>query len=363
MEANKNSETYCMLAFHGFHQRNGSACCHMNLENVYDTHSELVKSDQLLNIQQQMNLGKKPAECYRCWKTESIGLESLRIKQNKKMYEKHAATDSLVYLSLFTGNICNFACRTCTPELTFQLIKEDAAHRKSKPTISKNYSNFSNLENESFADIKLVEVLGGEPLFDDRHLVVIDKILSETTDCDVFYSTNASLSVAEFYSNHLSNFKSVKIGLSVDAIGPQFEYIRTNGKWDTANRNIQELIKLTHTTNNIEISLHITISVLNLLYLKELSDWVMVNNLENSTIQTCVVYPEHYSFNVIREDFKNYILDNYQFGIFDSVVRKGLASSKFDKSQFEKFKDVLQFTTTYKNLDYNEYIPRISILL
>lgn len=363
MEANKLSKTYCMLAFHGFNQRNGSACCHMNLENFYKTHTELVKSEQLLNIQRQMNLGEKPKECSKCWKIESLGLDSLRIKQNQLNLEKNANTNSLVYLSLFTGNICNFACRTCAPLLSFQLINEDAAYRKVKPTTSKNYSDFSKLENESFSHLKLVEMLGGEPLFDDKHLVLLDKIQKDSHDCNIFYSTNASLSMTEFYYKNLSKFKSVKFGLSIDAIGLQFEYIRTNGKWNIAERNVKDLISLTKTNDNIKIGMHVTISVLNLLYLEELSDWVKTNNLEKNTTCVPVIHPEHYSFDVIQPEVKQFILDNYQFGMFDSDVRKGLESAKFNPLQFKKFKEILQFTTDYKKLDYKEYIPKISILL
>jgi len=368
MKPNRDSDTYCMLAFHGFHQENGSSCCHMKLGQKYKSFNRLLNSDEHKTIRVQLNNGNRPIQCQKCWDVEKKNIESLRIKQNRKQYEKDSEYNSLLYLSLSTGNICNLACRTCVPEATFQLIREEEKYSELYQTekissVVKKYSNFEEIKKEDMSHVKLVEFLGGEPLFDNLHQDILKKVLKENKNCEIYYSTNGSLSVKKYYyKNNLDTVNKLTFGLSIDAIGLPFEYIRTNAKWKTVNKNISDLIDLKKTNKNLNINIHVTISVLNLFYLNELSEWLIKNEFYTPVI-TFVKYPKYYSFNVINNDIKQKILDNNYFGIFDDHVRKNIEMSIFDPMEFKKLKTRLEFTKNFKRLDYKEYISKIESML
>ena len=64
MKPNRGSDTYCMVAFHGFHQGNGSSCCHMKLGQKYKTFNQLLNSDEhktirVQKIQNEIGIYKK----------------------------------------------------------------------------------------------------------------------------------------------------------------------------------------------------------------------------------------------------------------------------------------------------------------
>jgi sulfatase maturation enzyme AslB (radical SAM superfamily) len=86
--------------------------------------------------------------------------------------------------------------------------------------------------------------------------------------------TNGSIQLSTQQINLLKNFTDLNICISIDGVGPVFEYMRWPGKWNNLLENIKQ-----YKTIAKNISISYTISSLNAMYYNETVDWFQQNNL------------------------------------------------------------------------------------
>ena len=85
-------------------------------------------------------------------------------------------------------------------------------------------------------------VTGGEPLINDRFEAVVDHLLESGAagHIDIELSTNCTHVDAGILAK-LRKFRSLRLFLSLDAVGDAFEYIRHPARWSTIDRNVRYL--------------------------------------------------------------------------------------------------------------------------
>lgn len=266
-----------------------SNCCWL-----LDGHDiEEVKKD-LLN-------GVKSQWCSKCWEVESNGDTSRRMQQNvllDVLTDKSIETlendvkenkNKTVWYSIKTSIKCNGACVTCGPAHSSKW--NSLLNKNTKTKIPKDID--SELD---YKQAKFIEFLGGEPLLENKNLEILEKLISfGNTECVISIITNGSIALSKKHIDALSQFKKVIVCLSIDGIGPVFEYMRWPLKWDSLLKNL-ELFR----TKNFEISVSYTLSNVNLPFKEETIAWFEQENLPYITNN--VVYPWYFSPNIPLEN-------------------------------------------------------------
>ena len=170
-------------------------------------------------------------ECSKCMYEEKNGKESLRQRMNK---EYDTNTVGLEYLEIGFDNICNLTCDGCWSEFSSAWAKKETGVAK--------YTSVDEIETVPDT-VKKVLFLGGEPLMTKRHQQFLEKI-NDPKQVEVIYNTNGTFLLKDDVIELLEKFKKVHFILSIDAVGPLNEIVRSGSKWPDILRFIEQIKKL-----------------------------------------------------------------------------------------------------------------------
>ena len=266
-----------------------------SFDNIWNSHF-------LRDIRMNMLKGKKIEGCNNCWNEEKMGKQSKRIKENKKYLNKYKdrlleaeknhgfLSKKPVYLDLRLGNHCNLKCRTCNPLFSSLWYKELKKYEHENPLIPENV-NFNTLNSmkefkkdwykttvmhdmieEISPDLELVYISGGEPFLIKEHEMFLDQFIKRGFQKNIQINLNTNLTyLNQSMLKKLSLFKKVLFMPSIDAYGKRNDWLRSPSRFSRIERNFKEILNL---PENVEILLNCTLSVFNILYLDELSNWL-----------------------------------------------------------------------------------------
>ena len=122
-----SADTFCVKPLtHLFVRTTGQygLCClskdSYNANANTTTVDEWWESEYIKTVRKDLVNGKRIPECSNCWKTEDLGITSIRQKSNqeylvnKDNYEKFLDTDrSIIDLEINHTNLCNLKCLMC----------------------------------------------------------------------------------------------------------------------------------------------------------------------------------------------------------------------------------------------------------
>jgi signal peptidase I len=276
------------------------ACCSANTNsadfgNIRDFVSaqEIVNTDAMKQIRVDMLAGKQNPACSQCYQEESHGLTSFRQHKNNDIVDLTALLDNtqddgtlndfkIQYWDSRFSNVCNYKCRMCGPEYSHTWAEETYRN-----TGRKDFVIYAHGRQDYWADIigkygdltelKEVYFAGGEALYQSEHWQMLDHLdhLGQH-NIRITYTTNLSrLSFGKFkLEDYLTRFTNVLFIVSLDAVGPLLEYIRSGASWETTQKNIKTILPLSR------LKFNIVITVYNILHLSELLDFAY-NNTTN----------------------------------------------------------------------------------
>jgi len=320
---------------------------------------QYLNSDQIISLKKDLHNGIKNKHCKRCWKQEEIGKESYRQKLNEfvtsnkefsqswlKNYfsnKDNFDSDMLLMSDIKIGNTCNHACLMCIPndssliynkwqnnlqnEFVAKKLNDDPDYlQRIKQNGYKNdkYRNYLKqvLKNKN---LKLLKILGGEPLLDKtllKNLSEINNAIKSKIELQII--TNGSLSLTQC-AKYLGNFKKIVFVVSLEGIGKLQEYARKGSVWETLSQNIIE----SKNYKNIELHICHTFQTTTVLGYRDLEKWCKEQNLP---ITIGFVYdPSYLSFSSLKPECRNSIMA-------DTKLNKELFDTKFDSAQHELFK-------------------------
>ena len=356
-----DQSTYCSLSTSAWDDRNKKMCCFAQLPKFKD-HKQMHQDNKVKTLVNDLTTGVRNSICDVCWKAEDSGSFSMRQQsltnegspKSQTYIDNEASEKKLKYLIVDTGTQCNFACRTCGPWSSTGHIKE--WKEKNGETWNNVAIDYNKLLEQDLSNVKNVELLGGEPVVNLEHLQIVD-LIKQNNPYWLTYTTNGSVKLRKEILDRFNEFIAVNICLSIDAIGKPFEYIRTLGKWDKVNGNIDHLVTQKQNYKNLSINCHVTLSALNVLYLNELVDWCESKRIPYDF--TYCSFPEEYSFDIFTNDQKQNILTILNKDTRSSVAIKYLKESTYKKESRDKFDKSVAFTKKFRNLDAKEYIPKL----
>jgi hypothetical protein len=348
-----DNPSFCVLPFYGVEYPANIVCC--RLSHPYDLES--IKSDMLA--------GRRSPYCQDCWTTEDAGLKSDRIVKNETL-DFYSDTDiqklvsqcelgenSTIHYKIDTNNVCNATCITCTSSASSAWAQLE---RKNGVIPSKTWFLKENdLPGEiNYATAKSIGFRGGEPLLSDTNFEILEKLLEKNnTDCFINFTTNGSITPSAGQKKLISKFKNVNFGFSLDGVGPVFEYLRYPLEWSKILENIDYC-----RNNNILISVHHTISNLNVYYYNQSASWFNDNNI--NFVCNFVEDPSWFRPTALPKQVKNTIV-NKQISPEMNFLLK--THTDKDESDYELFKTEMAKQDSWKGIRMQDYLPEFLRLL
>lgn len=311
------SKTFCILPWtHIATYTDGSAllCCVSGSEHNLNLNKmslqEVWNSDHFKSARKNMLQGLPVKNCAACYKEEQVGIHSHRQIENhiwkNKLGDEYidelvASTNEdgsldrdWITLDLRLGNTCNLQCVMCRPIDSSKWVKHATILKQELTTEAKwdwkhkvdNYStnNFEWYKDDKFledfyssaTDIKHIIFGGGEPLYIKEHKEILTRLVESgaSKNIDLRYHTNGTIydkEVVELWTK----FKYVDIMISIDGGKEINDYIRYPADWDTIERNLH---LYDNTPANIDIKILCTVQALNIYYLPEFADWLLMQN-------------------------------------------------------------------------------------
>lgn len=243
-------------------------------------------SETLKNLRGQFLKNEKPKICHQCFREESLGIESPRQSWNGKWmfdYEKTTTPKQIIkYIDVRLGNLCNLRCRMCNPYASNQWVEEwgliaEPLDDKTKFQLYKmDWPNDDKVSENilKFADtIEQIYLTGGEPTLATSQYALFDKLieLGIAKNISLKYNTNCT-NLPKKMTDYWQHFKKVRINASVDAFGELNRYIRYPTGWELVETNLLKFKELT--SKNVDLQIHITVQMYNILHLNKLLDFL-----------------------------------------------------------------------------------------
>jgi sulfatase maturation enzyme AslB (radical SAM superfamily) len=405
----KQSKTFCMHPFTGLATREDGAiqaCCRSHPVGWIQKESleSIWNNDTMRRIRMQVLSGERPLECAPCFALEDQGVESLRQRHIKDAIPESRinlypdALDDLhpemtmpfkfPTMEIKLNNLCNLKCRMCHPmdstswndwEQVEEFYKKEGNFMvqaiKDLNLVKKPYlDKFDDNPNwwDSFEKLlpyfRRVEFAGGEPLMDPQHYRILDMLKPYGHQIELKYATNGTtlgISKGRTIHDYWPHFRSIAVNVSIDGIGPVYDYIRGNGDWTQVVENIKEIQKIPNVSRVVGA---VAVQVSNALILADMIEHFL-DDLGIVFFTNMVNYPNVLSVQTLPGPMKNLAvarLLNVQDRLSEfkmvqthprllDVTRgqiQGIINYILAKDQSDKWPDCIEFN---KRLDKTRY--------
>jgi MoaA/NifB/PqqE/SkfB family radical SAM enzyme len=210
----------------------------------------------------------------------------------------------LVWLEIKAGNRCNLACRICGLWNSAKWLKETFDLKKlnepSYPDFKSSHEfkynqqakwidNIDFWQNiDMFEDIKVIHIMGGEPLMIEEHYEMLNAIINryDASKIWLWYNTNGTVIPTAEQEEILNKFSGVHWSLSIDDFGDKFDYQRSGAVWQEVKSNLEYFFSKPNYYSTIDA----TISIFNIAtlsdFLLELEKMPFINSFSPHYVTT-----------------------------------------------------------------------------
>lgn len=374
--SNKEKSNFCIYPFIGVSSKpNGdiTPCCKNStvLGNIKETSLEDIwNSTEFQNLRDQFIKNQRPKSCFQCWQIEDYGEKSLRQTANRirKDYLKTLPNQTMPFdisfIELKLSNLCNFKCRTCSPEYSTTWFKDTELVKDIYLENGRDLENVkqNNFDQSHFLEdfekivpyVRTVDFAGGEPLMDPVHYKILDILLPYANSIEISYSTNLSNLTFGKYDTlqYWKEFKCVDICVSLDGYPELNDYIRSDSDTFLIENNIRTIKKVLG--NKLTCRAALCFSVWNALFLPEIYDYFTFD-LDLPIHGNIARFPEFINPQILPQDLKNKAVDKYR-----QYTKK---IENYNISNFKKSK-ITKFINTNRNFllsdDKSYYWPQFT---
>jgi hypothetical protein len=225
--------------------------------------------------------------------------------------------------------------------------------------------------------LRTIWVTGGEPFMDDRLIDFVDKLSNycDLSQLDINVTTNGS----KINLDKLSRFEKVgrmAYNLSIDAVGPLFEYMRSAGvfSWDELEILIKELVLFKKSNQNTVLSFNSSYQIYNSLNIKNFYEYfIPLVNKEDYLEYRLVTFPSWLAARHANQNIKESALLSIDSLLSNKMLIprdisfiencKNMLNKPADKVEWNKF---LKFTGALdgkRNQYLKDYSPELYNLL
>ena len=351
-------DTFCVLPWFGreinWDQREKHCCLLPEKYNIEE-------------IKKQMLDGQKPKECQKCWSLEEQNLQSDRQLKNSALdcywnrdlqfikKDAEQGKNSILMLKLFTSYTCNATCVSCGAKHSSSWSQLNHRMNPSIPIRPTKFVDIDLIKQKvNFAELKMLSLIGGEPLYEKKNFELLEHLLDLGNDT-VFLSmvTNGSVALNDHRKKLLSKFKNVNFCISIDGTGPVFEYLRFPLKWQDLLDNLKFFRQV---TDNISSSY--TLSNLNLMYHNQTVEWFNQNKIPFNN--NPIYYPAWLQPRALPQSIKQYLKEVLSESDFNTYI--GTEHTDIDQRNWEECLLQINKQDTAKNIKWQEYLPKLAEL-
>jgi MoaA/NifB/PqqE/SkfB family radical SAM enzyme len=339
-------DTFCVLPWYSKELPSNSPCC------------LLPKNTDIGQVKQDLLAGIKSSACAKCWQIESIGKKSRRQFENEfldyklncelELLKQDCITDQIAPLvyQITTSNLCNQACVSCASAASTKW-----AEIEKRMGITPKQLTEINLKNIdiNYSTAQRISLLGGEPFFDPATFTILENLVKhKNNNCFISIITNGSIKLSQSKLDLLSNFTDLNICISIDGVGPVFEYMRWPAKWPTLLENLDQFQKI---TKNISISY--TISSLNVYYYQQTVDWF--NQQEIRYNHNIVTHPNWLSLDSMPVELKQLLAENEFAKPWVSITGKEI--------RLKDYQEKIYAQDRAKRINIKDYLLEVATIL
>jgi sulfatase maturation enzyme AslB (radical SAM superfamily) len=225
--------------------------------------------------------------CSNCQRLENSGHTSMRQGMNDGLGIQ-GKTDLLgpVRIDLTLDISCNLACRSCGPNFSTLWQKHLKDHGEWDNPIE-SHQSYNNailaLSKLDLSNLRMLVFCGGETLLGQAYWEVVkwlaDNVPNAKQQLTLCFQTNGTQPIAPRNYDLIDRFHLVKLHISLDGVGKRFEYLRWPAEW---NQVVDNILQIKQTApSNVMFLVEETISIFNLWYTNELSEWTQQNFTTN----------------------------------------------------------------------------------
>ena len=337
------------------------------------THSidDILSSEYVKNIRSDFRKGKTPKECRKCINAEVAGGESKRQLTPYKLeniygninWESDNIDNQVGFIGGHLGNLCNLKCRICSPTYSSTIAVEvskygNTTHKKNKAyqllqrnNWAKNYQTFWTMLKKHTPQLCNFEILGGEPLMWQENLNFMQYLIDTGQSKNAIFEfvTNGTQYPAIF--DQADEFRRLTITISIDNLGPRFEYERSGANWELVENNVDRFIANRGKNKSLKIGVCITVNVQNILYLPELIAWLNYKKIDHY-FYNFLNNPDYLCINNLTTAAKGLALDKLKSAALDPA----------DRAKLDYIINRLQRSTTSDGSKFCQYMKEKDLI-
>lgn len=297
------SNTYCVMPHKALALQNHGDFCVCNVNNMsFETKTREVMYVHNTSLKDAWNSHTRKMiaaaldrdrilpGCTRCFDLEESNNISPRKEFNNTFGSLATLTTQPQVFILKPGNTCNLACRMCNPATSsgwykdaYQLAIKNKDFVGSATEYSQTFEhirNSFNQDNTEFWDtfvewlpnMVFVDIYGGEPFLAPALFDALERVVDTGQSKNTSLQLHTNITIFNLrYLKILSQFKSVKIGLSIDSdCNKELEYIRYPVKADTVFDNLEKFKQASKEYSNVTFGICITVTPLNVLHVSQI---------------------------------------------------------------------------------------------
>jgi sulfatase maturation enzyme AslB (radical SAM superfamily) len=262
------------------------------------TDEEIFNSNYMKDIRLKMLRGESPQICHRCVQTEKHGSVSRRIAENKHFQDliqravEATGEDGTIEVSVRSadmrlGNLCNLACRMCTPRSSSKwmsdwkrlgrpsFIMDRTMEDKLGDTQWYKTEAFIKQFSQSLAGLRHLHFAGGEPLLNPEMKNFLKACIDQDVAQQIELTYNTNLTVLpEEVTRLWKHFQGVKLLCSIDGYGELNNYIRRHSKWEVIASNLMQLENHFEDYNLTSVHIMCTVQAYNIGHLEDLYNFL-----------------------------------------------------------------------------------------
>lgn len=281
---------------------------------------DFYNSNAMCNIRKQFLNGETPSICNSCYYQDAHGKLSGRIKQLTKsgikiddfalsarstphynnFLHSHLNNGKSDYypvdFQIDLGNVCNSACIMCDPEASSKLSVDYKKLHKSNPVQFYNPTPYASWTSDpallnkflnelnKLPDVKYIQLLGGETLYDPAFYKICNKLIESNSSKNIIVGTTTNGTIYDHrIENIINHFKEFHLGISIETVTALNDYIRYPSDVNSIIANIKKFLTL-RKNNNLHISLRITPNIFTIYEMDQLLEFMIENNI---TAESC----------------------------------------------------------------------------
>lgn len=350
------------------------------------------RSSDLEQLRQSFIDNKQSPICDRCWHEENNNKRSLRLR----LFDPVAHTSDYSFitgsdyanelvqrvnsksylngpevLTIKNGNVCNAKCRVCHPHDSSRWSEdsEKLYHIVGEKTypIGVQEKNWTNEQLEEILQIshnlKRLELFGGEPMYNKQVHRLLEQIVDQghAKHIILYINTNGSVDILKKMP-FVTEFAQIEIGVSIDGVGPHFDYIRHGLDYHVVRENVVnwrrtfESLGVRHSIDSIS-----TVNLLNVYYLPELKAAVQ-EILPLAPFWNLLVEPKYLFIKNMPEAVKSAVVEKLSKDPeFDDLIT--VIQQPSDLEQWQKFLKYTAGLDQIRNENFSATFPEFSTII